>query len=247
MSLEPCALNAEFPCFPDTTERGDGRWKQAQRECEDKVTFQITLYCKKCFTRIWSFFTHHFLILLRVLLILTKMVLVLAYYLCLFCLKNNKEKKCILYNKGVHWWPMGKNIVGEHNYVQEHISIGTMFSTSQSVSVLDHDLWVCPPHMIKLITLPFLRLFAWMAWMGVQTTKHSGSVQNLTEKKQCWLCSKPFLKSFTSSATLETSLQGGRECVNSTQTHRGGDRLQRRVHTTYLLLGYYYCKFSGSE
>jgi hypothetical protein len=41
--------------------------------------------------------------------------------LVLVLFEEQQKKICILYNKGVHWWPMGKNIVGEHNYVQEHI------------------------------------------------------------------------------------------------------------------------------
>ncbi len=60
ISLEPCALNAEFEhfilscsnsswdlmkClyFSDTTERGDRGWKGTQRQGEDRVTLRITL------------------------------------------------------------------------------------------------------------------------------------------------------------------------------------------------------------
>ncbi len=54
ITLENCALNAEtfsisysnlikFPCFADTTERGDKGWKQDQRQGEDMVTLWITL------------------------------------------------------------------------------------------------------------------------------------------------------------------------------------------------------------
>jgi len=60
VSLEPCALNAEFQhlilsCsisysdlikylyFADTVERGDRAWKEAERQGEDRVTLQITL------------------------------------------------------------------------------------------------------------------------------------------------------------------------------------------------------------
>jgi hypothetical protein len=60
ISLEPCALDAEFqhlvlscsisywdlikcPYFDDTTERAYRGWKQAQRQGEDRVTLQITL------------------------------------------------------------------------------------------------------------------------------------------------------------------------------------------------------------
>jgi len=81
----------------------------------------------------------------------------------------------------------------------------------------------------------------------------SGSVQNLTERKQCWLCSKPFLKKLhqLSSATHETSLQGRRKrvCEQHTDAHRGGDRLQSKgeyILTYMFLCYYYYCKFSGS-
>jgi hypothetical protein len=56
ISLEPCALNAEFQDFilrfnkmsllrdfADTIEREDRGWKEAQREGEDRVTLRITL------------------------------------------------------------------------------------------------------------------------------------------------------------------------------------------------------------
>jgi hypothetical protein len=56
ISLEPCALKAEFqhfisylnlikfPYFADTTEREKDRgWKPAQRQGEDRVTLEITL------------------------------------------------------------------------------------------------------------------------------------------------------------------------------------------------------------
>jgi hypothetical protein len=67
ISLEPCALNAEYEqfilrfikrsllywdllkglYFADTTERGDRGWKEeAQRQGEDRVTLRITLICK---------------------------------------------------------------------------------------------------------------------------------------------------------------------------------------------------------
>jgi hypothetical protein len=59
VSLEPCALNAEFqhfvlsstilywdlikcPYFANTTEREDGGWKDTQRQGEDRVTLPIT-------------------------------------------------------------------------------------------------------------------------------------------------------------------------------------------------------------
>jgi hypothetical protein len=74
---------------------------------------------------------------------------------------------------------MFKNIYNRYYVLHQSVRVCLAY-------FLDHDLWVCPPDMINLITLPFLRLFAWVGgWMGVQTTKHSGSVQNLTEKKQC--------------------------------------------------------------
>ncbi len=64
ISLETCALNAEFehfllrcsisywdlikcPYFADTTERGDGGWKEAQTQGEDRVTLRITLLLRK--------------------------------------------------------------------------------------------------------------------------------------------------------------------------------------------------------
>jgi len=34
-----------FPYFVDTTERGDGGWKQAQRQGENRVTLRISLLC----------------------------------------------------------------------------------------------------------------------------------------------------------------------------------------------------------
>ncbi len=51
ISLELCALNAEFKhfilrlnlYFADTTERGDRGWHEAQRQMEDRVTLCITL------------------------------------------------------------------------------------------------------------------------------------------------------------------------------------------------------------
>jgi hypothetical protein len=44
-SLNPCLKwpLIKFPYFADTTERGDSGWKQAQRQGEDRVTFQMTL------------------------------------------------------------------------------------------------------------------------------------------------------------------------------------------------------------
>jgi hypothetical protein len=68
ISLEPCALDAEFqhfvlrcnisywdlikcPYFADSTERGDRGWKEAQRQGEDRVSLWITLLWDGC--RIW--------------------------------------------------------------------------------------------------------------------------------------------------------------------------------------------------
>jgi hypothetical protein len=45
ISLRPCAYSdlIEFHYYVDTTKRGDRRWKQTQRQGENKVTFLITL------------------------------------------------------------------------------------------------------------------------------------------------------------------------------------------------------------
>ncbi len=68
----------------------------------------------------------------------------------------------------------------------------------------------------------------------VYKLQNTVAVSKIWQRKNNADCAaNPFLKSFTSSATQERSLQGGRECVNSTQTYRGGDRLQRR-ESTYL-------------
>lgn len=126
---------------------------------------------------------------------------------------------------------------------------GTMFSTSQlvsqSVSVwcifLEHDLWVCPPRydQIDHSAIPEdVCVGGWINGWVYKLHNTSGSVQNLTERKQCWLCSKPFLKKLhqLSSATHERSLckEGGRECVWTAhrRTQRWGQTpIQRRVHT----------------
>jgi hypothetical protein len=111
--------------------------------------------------------------LLRVLLILTKRVLVLAYILVLVLFEEEEQQQKIAFYTTRRVFtndPWGrKNIVVEHDYVQEKIYNRYYVlhqSGSQSVSVwlifLEHDLWVCPPDMIKLITLPFLRMFAWV-------------------------------------------------------------------------------------
>jgi len=65
MTLEPCALNAEFqhfilrfnkiPNFANTTKRGDRGRKQAQRHGEDRMTLQITYYCSYNFKYIFNF------------------------------------------------------------------------------------------------------------------------------------------------------------------------------------------------
>jgi len=72
LSLETCASNAEFehfvlrcsisywdlikcPYFADTTERGDGGWKEAQTQGEDRVTLRITLLLRKALKKFLIF------------------------------------------------------------------------------------------------------------------------------------------------------------------------------------------------
>jgi hypothetical protein len=81
--------------------------------------------------------------------------------------------------------PQGrKNIVVEYNYVQEHIHRYYVLHESVCVCLayfLDHDLWVCPLDMIKLIkALPFLRMFAWVG----------GCMDGCTNYKTQWQCPK---------------------------------------------------------